>query len=159
MAGARVLVTGMSGTGKSSALQVLERRGHRVVDTDSDRWCEWVELPDGSPDWVWRLDAVTDLLTGHREGALFVSGCKSSQGRLYPLFDHVALLTAPAEVLFARIAARTTNPYGKSAAERALIRTHLAEVQPRLRASATVEIDASAPLDTVVDRLERLVLT
>ena len=29
-----VLATGMSGTGKSAALVGLERRGHRVVDTD-----------------------------------------------------------------------------------------------------------------------------
>jgi dephospho-CoA kinase len=29
-----VLVTGMSGTGKSAVLAELERRGHRVVDKD-----------------------------------------------------------------------------------------------------------------------------
>jgi dephospho-CoA kinase len=29
-----ILVTGMSGTGKSTALAALARRGHRVVDTD-----------------------------------------------------------------------------------------------------------------------------
>ena len=33
-----VLVTGMSGTGKSAALAELARRGHRVVDTDYDGW-------------------------------------------------------------------------------------------------------------------------
>jgi len=32
----RVLVTGMSGTGKSTVLGELRRRGHRVVDTDYD---------------------------------------------------------------------------------------------------------------------------
>ena len=30
----KILVTGMSGTGKSSALAELDRRGYRVVDTD-----------------------------------------------------------------------------------------------------------------------------
>jgi predicted ATPase len=31
---ARILITGMSGTGKSTLLAELGRRGHRTVDTD-----------------------------------------------------------------------------------------------------------------------------
>lgn len=152
----RVLVTGMSGTGKSTALRRLGERGHLVVDTDSDVWSRWVTLPDGSADWVWREDAITRLLTGHQHGKLFVAGCKSNQGKFYPLFDHVVLLSAPAEVMFARIADRTTNSYGKDAAERGLILHHLATVEPLLRESASVEIDASAPLEGVVRQLEEL---
>ena len=34
----RILVTGMSGTGKSSALAELARRGFRTVDTDEPGW-------------------------------------------------------------------------------------------------------------------------
>jgi dephospho-CoA kinase len=41
-----VLVTGMSGTGKSSVLVELARRGYRVVDTDEPGWSEWVASPD-----------------------------------------------------------------------------------------------------------------
>ncbi|PGH43660.1 shikimate kinase [Micromonospora sediminicola] len=153
---AKVLVTGMSGTGKSTALRMLAARGHRTVDTDSDRWSRWVPLPDGSSDWIWREDAITDLLTGHRAGHLFVAGCRSNQGRFYPSFDHVVLLSAPAEVLLTRIADRTDNPYGKRAEERAEILRNLAEVEPLLRATATAEVDASAPVESVVGHLERL---
>jgi dephospho-CoA kinase len=149
----RVLVTGMSGTGKSSALVSLAARGYDTVDTDTDEWSEWTA--DRS-DWIWRADAITALLTAPRVRPLFVAGCKSNQGRFYPLFDHVALLTAPPSVVLARIAARTTNPYGKSPAERAEVLANLAEFEPRLRATATVVIDAAAPLETVVDQLEAL---
>jgi dephospho-CoA kinase len=45
----KVLVTGMSGTGKSTALRLLGLRGHRVVDTDTGQWSRWVTLADGSP--------------------------------------------------------------------------------------------------------------
>jgi dephospho-CoA kinase len=34
----KVLITGMSGTGKSTALHVLHERGHRTVDTDTEQW-------------------------------------------------------------------------------------------------------------------------
>jgi dephospho-CoA kinase len=153
----KVLVTGMSGTGKSSALQMLGEHGHRVVDTDTDQWSQWVTAPDGSPDWIWREDAIGALLAGHQRGHLFIAGCKTNQGKFYPQFDHVALLSAPADVLLARIATRSSNPYGKHPAERAQILRNLAEVEPLLRATATIEIDATAPLSHVVWQLEDLI--
>jgi dephospho-CoA kinase len=146
----------MSGTGKSTALQVLGARGHRVVDTDTDEWSCWVRQADGEPDWIWREDVMTRLLTGHDGGQLFVAGCKTNQGRFYDQFDHIALLSAPAEVLLARIAARTSNQYGQHPGEQAEILRNLAEVEPRLRATATVEIDTRVPLAEVVSRLEAL---
>jgi dephospho-CoA kinase len=158
----KVLITGMSGTGKSTALRILGERGHRVVETDSDQWSQTVTLPDGSSDWIWRENAIAELLANHTEGSLFVAGCKSNQPKFYPRpgnqphFDQVALLSAPADIMLARIASRADNPYGKSAEERALILHHLATVEPLLRNGATVEIDASRPIDEVVQRLESL---
>ena len=153
---AKVLITGMSGTGKSSALGALAARGHRTVDTDTDEWSRWTTLPDGSRDWIWREDAMTALLTndGAEAAHLFVAGCKSNQGDFYPLFDQIVLLSAPADVILARVAARTTNPYGKTAEERDAILENLAVVEPLLRATSTAEIDAAAPLEVVVRRLE-----
>ncbi len=153
---AKVLVTGMSGTGKSTALEVLRSLGHRTVDTDSDEWSRWVTLSDGSRDWIWREDSMVALLAGHSQGSLFVAGCKSNQGEFYSAFDHIVLLSAPVEVLLARIEARTSNPSGKSPAERERILQHLALIEPQLRATATVEIDASAPISEVVRQLEQL---
>jgi dephospho-CoA kinase len=152
----RVLVTGMSGAGKSTALRLLGERGYQVVDTDTDEWSHWVPSPDGTADWVWREAAMRELLARHDGGALFVAGCKTNQGKFYSMFEHVVLLSAPADILLARIAARTNNPYGKNPEERAAILRYIAEVEPRLRASATVELDASVPISQVVMRLEEL---
>jgi shikimate kinase len=152
----KILVTGMSGTGKSAVLQVLGERGHRVVDTDTDQWSHWVTAPGGSPDWIWREDAIAALLATHQHGHLFIAGCKTNQGQFYAQFDHIALLSAPADVLLARIAARTSNPYGKHPAERAQILRDLCEVEPLLRATATIEIDATAPISQVARHLENL---
>jgi len=153
---AKVLVTGMSGTGKSACLEVLRSRGYTAVDTDTDEWSVWSKQSDGSPDWIWREDAISSLLDEYQQGQLFVAGCKTNQGKFYPRFDHVVLLSAPAEIILERVTNRSTNPYGKSDDEKREILRYLSEVEPRLRVSATMEIDATIPLIDVVDQLQRL---
>ena len=137
----------MSGTGKSSALAELARRGFRVVDTDDPGWGDGVR---------WDEAQLAALLTADEEPALFVSGTVENQGRFYDRFDAVVLLSAPAEVLLERLASRTTNDYGKSDAERALVLEHLRTVEPLLRAGCTVELDATRPLAEIVDELAAL---
>jgi adenylate kinase family enzyme len=146
----KVLLTGMSGTGKSTALVELESRGFQVVDTDVGGWSEWSDTARG---YVWREDRIEELLTCDRGATLYVSGTVSNQGRFYPLFDAIVLLSAPADVLLGRIAARTTNDYGKSSADRALILRHVAEVEPLLRATCTHELDATQPVEAVIEQL------
>jgi dephospho-CoA kinase len=156
---AAVLVTGMSGTGKSSALAELARRGHRVVDTDYGGWTEDVASPDAQrSERLWREDRIDALLAEHDGEALFVSGCVANQGKFYPRFDAVVLLSAPVDVILDRVAGRDTNDYGKSDRERELIVEDLRTVEPLLRAGATAEIDTRASLDEVVDELERVAL-
>ena len=143
-------MTGMSGTGKSSALHELARQGFQVVETDVAEWSEWSDADGG---YLWREDLVEDLLSRDDGATLYVSGTVSNQGRFYRRFDAVVLLSAPVDVLLRRIETRTTNGYGKSPEERALILRHVAEVEPLLRATCTHEIDAAQPIGDVVSQL------
>ncbi len=114
----RFLITGMSGTGKSTALAELARRGHRVVDADLSDWSIEVTSPTGSgAEQLWRQDAMDALLAQPVTGWLFVAGCASNQGSFYDRFDAVVLLSVPGEVMLQRIATRSTNPFGKRAHE------------------------------------------
>lgn len=149
----RILLTGMSGTGKSSALAELQARGFDVVDTDEPGWTDRSDEEDGH---VWREDRISQLLARDREVTLYVSGTVSNQGRFYLRFDAVVLLSAPVDVLLGRIERRTANDYGKTPEQRALILEHVAEVEPLLRATCTHEIDAAQPLDDVVAELVRI---
>lgn len=64
----RVLLTGMSGTGKSTVIREFAASGYKAIDTDSDEWSEWVNVDSdrsGSPaeqDRVWREERIQRLL-------------------------------------------------------------------------------------------------
>jgi adenylate kinase family enzyme len=144
-----VLVTGMSGTGKSTVLAELERRGYRVVDTDHGDW-----IDRSGPEPLWREDRISALLDERGDGTLFIAGCVANQGRFADRFAAVVLLSAPEDVILERIAQRTTNPFGKRPEERARIVSDLHEIEPLLRRGATAEIDTRRPVGEVADLLE-----
>src|SRR4029077_8354949 len=100
-------------------------RGFQTVDTDDPPWAEWSREDGG---YVWREGLISGLPARDDGPSLFVSGTVSNQGRFYPRFDAVVLLSAPADVLLRRLESRTTNDYGKTADERALILRQLREV-------------------------------
>ena len=148
-----VLVTGMSGTGKSTLLAALAHRGHQTVDTDQGDWSEEVVGPDGI-ELLWREEPMARLLAEPRSGWLFVAGCVANQGAFYDRFAAVVLLSAPRDLILSRLATRTTNRFGKDAAERARILADLEAVEPLLRRTATVEITTDRPLGEVVAAVE-----
>ena len=148
----RILITGMSATGKSSVIVELAALGHHAVDLDSPAWSE--TRADG--EWVWREDRVEKLLSSDDAGTLFVSGCASNQVRFYPQFDAIILLSAPVDVMLRRLETRTTNSFGKHPDELAQILRDVAETEPLLRRRAGHEIDTTAPLDDVVAAVLRI---
>jgi dephospho-CoA kinase len=147
----RVLLTGMSGTGKSSVIQALDATGYKAIDTD-DGWCE--PLPDRRQRW--REDAIGQLLDTEDADVLFVAGCEDNQARFHPRFDLIILLSAPAEVLVERLASRTSNPFGKSPGELERVLDDLRSVEPLLRTAADHEIRTTKPLSDVVAEVLRL---
>ncbi|MDQ1599507.1 MAG: hypothetical protein QOD68_981 [Actinomycetota bacterium] len=148
----RVLLTGMSGTGKSSVVRELVARGYKAVDTD-DGWCE--PLPDGRQQW--REAAVRDLLSIEDADVLFVAGCEENQVGFHPRFDQIILLSAPIETMLERLSTRTTNPFGKSAEERQRVLDDTVTVEPLLRGVADHEVVTTMSLDDVVTTVLRLV--
>ncbi len=147
-----VLVTGMSGVGKSTVLTELARLGYETVDTDDGGWIEVVE---GEP--LWRETLIEELLDRPREAPLIVQGTVANQGRSYDRFDAIILLSAPTDVVLQRIEGRNNNPFGKSAQERAQILADIAEVEPLLRQAATHEVPTDRPLSEVVDAVTSIV--
>jgi dephospho-CoA kinase len=147
-----VLLTGMSGTGKSSVVRGLVARGYKAIDTD-DGWSE--PTLDGRQRW--REDAIEELLDTEDADVLFVAGCEENQVRFHPRFDHIVLLSAPVETLLERLAARADNPYGKTPEELRRVLDDAENVEPLLRRAADHEVRTTAPLEDVVETVLRVV--
>ena len=143
---ARVLVTGMSGVGKTTLLEAVASRGYCTVDTDYDGWT----LSNG----LWDEARIEALLADN--DTIAVSGTVENQVRFYDTFDDVILLSAPIEVLLERVRTRANNPYGRSPEQQAAIRRYVREVEPLLRRRATVELDGRRPVPELADIVEKL---
>ncbi|MFC7624982.1 AAA family ATPase [Microlunatus sp. GCM10028923] len=142
---ARVLVTGMSGAGKTTVLEAVADRGFHTVDTDYGGWV----LPDGR----WDEPRMAELLAVHDTVA--VSGTVENQGRFYDRFEQVIYLHAPLEVLLDRVRTRTNNPYGRTAEQQADIARYVTEVEPLILAGASLELDGRLPVAELADRVEQ----
>lgn len=83
----RALLTGMSGTGKSSVVRELRRRGFTAIDMDEPGW----SFLDADGQQLWHEDRLRDALGRDAAEQLIVSGCAASQVKFYPDFTHVIL--------------------------------------------------------------------
>jgi dephospho-CoA kinase len=147
----RILLTGMSGTGKSTVIAALGALGYKAVDADYG-WC--TTAPDG--EWLWHEGRVDQLLSTEDADVLFFGGCASNQGKFRHRFDHIILLSAPLDVMLERLRTRTNNSFGKRDDERDRVLANHANVEPLLRASSSAEVYTARALSEIVEDILRL---
>lgn len=150
-----ILITGMSGTGKSTVILNLQARGYKAIDLDSDAFSIWVDAepdpadPDNEvqpgKDWVWDEKRVHELLDTRDVEYLFVSGCASNMSKFYQKLDHIILLTAPASTIAGRLQTRGGPAYGHIPEEVARVLRLQQSIEPLLKRRADLEIDTSSP--------------
>lgn len=163
----KVLITGVSGTGKSTISKALRERGLTAIDfSDIRGMCFWKDLktnekvqysPIQSPDWFENrdyfcdLDRLKEVLSQHEN--LIMTGVTSGNIAEYlPLFDKVILLQCQPETFTHRMATRVAI-FGKTQAERDDVIEWQKEFDPLLLSHGAIPINTEGELDDVVDKI------
>lgn len=144
-----VLITGMSGVGKTAVIEELRRRGYTCIDMDEAGW----SFMDCDGHQHWNVPRLEEVLSEASNGRIFVSGCAEEQAALYDSFSAIILLSAPRDVMVSRLQSRPGNSHGQYPTEMALIMADLEAIEPLLRARCTHELQTTIPVAEVADRI------
>jgi adenylate kinase family enzyme len=164
-----VLITGMSGAGKSTIAEVLARRGLASIDADNDpllarsvdsggNVVEDLSAPDfawlARHSWEWNPARLDELIRAAVPATLYVCGGAANELELADRFTQVFLLEMDEPTMLARLDAEgRENDWGRIGDTREYLRRRLPGHQDRLRAFGAIPVDARQPLDRVVDAL------
>jgi hypothetical protein len=164
-----VMITGMSGAGKSTIAAVLAQRGLVSIDADDDSVLARSVDPAGhvvedpaAPDfawlaqhsWAWNPARLDELIQGAAPATLYVCGGAANELELADRFTQVFLLQMDEPTMLARLDAPSRdNDWGRIGDTREYLRRRRPEYQDRLRAFGAIPIDARQPLDHVVDAI------
>ena len=157
-------VTGVSGTGKSTIAAELRRLGELACDADDlaawrDRTSGIVRptpltgVPDGWVDqhgWFIDLERVREFREQVADGVGFLAGAVENEGEVWDLFDAVVYLRADDDTITQRLRDRTTNDFGKSAEQLAMVLEWNALLEDQYRSAGATIVDATLPLAEVV---------
>jgi thymidylate kinase len=162
------LIEGVSGAGKTTVAEELQRRGYHVVHGDREL-AYYGDLETGEPldrlaresvtdnitfwheRWIWNVDKVKSLVADQRYAQSFFCGGSRNFHRFIDLFDEVFVLDVDLDTLNRRLAERPEDEFGGKPSERELIaRVYATKADIPKNA---VSIDATAPIARVVDEI------
>ena len=162
------LIEGVSGVGKTTVAEELQRRGHHVIhgdrkfayygdpetgeplhwppfDSDADR-IAW-----GNKHWIWPLDKVRALIADQTHPLTFFCGGSRNSHHFIDLFDEIFILEVDLATLTRRLTARPEDEFGGRPIERELVqRLHATKEDIPTRGIA---IDSTQPVGRVVDTI------
>jgi adenylate kinase family enzyme len=162
------LIEGLSGTGKTTVAEELQRRGYHVLHGDRElayqgdpETGEPVDEPGHQNEmdkvvwrqerWIWNVDKVKSAIADHSNSVTFFCGGSRNFHRFIDLLDGVFVLDVDLDTLKRRLAGRPEDEFGGRPVEQDLVaRLHATKGDiPK----GDVVIDATAPLERVVDEI------
>ena len=104
-------------------------------------------------DWVWKEEAMVDLLEQQRDHDLFICGMAHNQAAFYRWFDRIFLLSIDQATIRHRLTTRTNNPFGKRPGEMELTLGRFAEFEALVTDAGGIVIDAARAPDEVMQEI------
>jgi adenylate kinase family enzyme len=132
------LIDGISGVGKTTVTEALERRGYHVIHGDrtlaylgDPQTGEARELPARGSDaervawinshWIWHVATVTSMMADNTKPITFFCGSCRNADHFIRLFDKVFVLEVSLATLKQRLANRPEDEFGGRPVEQELI--------------------------------------
>ena len=160
------LIEGVSGAGKTTVAEELQRRGYHVIHGDR-KFAYYGDPETGAPvpppgpiddpetlawyyaRWIWPEDKLRALIADRTHPVTFFCGGARNAHKFADLFDGIFVLTLDADTLKARVAHRGDDEFGGKPLELALV-LQVLETGDGLPPDA-IAIDSTRPVDRVVD--------
>lgn len=164
----RFYITGISGVGKSSVSEILNKKGIFSIDIDSVKdLCHWVKKdtqershwrPGKNIEWFESHEYICDkekLVTLMTEGKdiVVVVGLADNQSDFLNLFDKVFLFYCNEEIFLKRIKGRTGHDFGKHDLEQEMILGWYKGFEKVVLDSGAIPINTDRPILEVVNEL------
>ena len=167
-----ILITGVSGTGKTTVGKKLQDKGFYVIDIDeTEGLCHWqekvtnkiidydVELNKNfieKHNWVCDRDKLKDLIRSGA-GPVIVVGMPDNIKDLISFFDKVIILQCSSEVFISRLIQRTDNDFGKDSSAQEYILGMYRDFEKEILDKGAVPINTEQPLDVVVEEVIKII--
>ncbi len=154
----RILITGISGTGKTTTLAELQKHGYAVIDLDATGICKWKnketqEVTEYGPDgrdlewlnlhgWYCDIPTLQKLLSCIREDKdVFVAAIAENIEEVAKEFNRVFVLNTSDEVIRERLNTRTNNHFAKKEEEQNFIFEQSRYLMSKLKDFIEVNVD------------------
>jgi len=161
-----ILVTGISGTGKSALSEELQKMGYQAYDLEMIKGLfDMFEKSTGKRvtyhfdsnkleemekyNWLCDIPKLKELIKNNKDKTVFYCGTGTNINDLVPLFDKTILLNASEDVIRHRLSTRTSNDYGKSTEIQDWTFSWKDWWEDNMRELGAIEVDANGPLDVV----------
>ncbi|WP_026423501.1 dephospho-CoA kinase [Actinokineospora inagensis] len=159
------LITGCSGSGKSTVAAELSERGYTAIDADNviARWLDRSGSPVWMPDdasatwfdqhtWSWDLTWLDDLIAS--ADTMYVCGAADNIARAWTRFERVYLLAISEATMLSRVDDQDRlHDFGRRPGQREWIRRWRPRYQDEVLALGAIEVDADRDLAAVVDTI------
>lgn len=157
------LITGRQGSGKTSVIREIQKRGFTAYNTDDLREVtklqdketgELIEWPEeGKVDWTryawnWQRPEIERLLAS--DETVFLGAIVSNQKDFLPLFDKVFILTVDADTLRKRLSNHEHESHHQQGEIERIVADHESK-QARMLGENREAIDGTRPIDEIVD--------
>lgn len=163
-------ITGISGTGKSTVIEELSKRGYSTIDIDDvEGLCHWVNKSSGEladyytgvgADWLSQHEWICDKtilkkeLLSKKSEIVFVCGLADNKTKILPLFQKVFLLQADEDTITKRLTSSgRAHDFGFHEADRKYIFSIAKDFETQSVKAGAIPINTNQPAAQVINTI------